>query len=378
MSAATPTSQTMRELLEVAADAMVVVDQDGTILVVNAKLTALFGYEPHELVGHPVELLIPERSRAVHRHHRQGFVHAPGTSPMRDARELRARRRDGSEFPIEISLSSLRTPEGATVLATIRDISSRKRAEERMRRTVSATYKDLREDARVDALTGVANRRRLAEDLATMHARAVRHGHSYCIAIADIDRFKEFNDGAGHVAGDEVLRRVACALARSLRSTDGLYRYGGEEFVALLPEQRADAAVLAARRLCEAVEALAIVHPGGGLLTVSVGVAILSSDVSSASLVEAADAALYRSKGAGGNRVELAPTTPAAGGAASAEEPAFSANGRQRRSAARSSTLLRWHARDRAHEAAGVAIENGRVAAIENGRVREPTPPPSQ
>jgi len=119
----------VRALLESAPDAMVVSDSDGRIVLVNARVKALFGYEPEELIGESVELLVPERSRAAHRAHRESFHGKTEDCAMRVGRELSALRRDGSEFPAEISLSSMRTPAGPTVSASIRDITERKRVE---------------------------------------------------------------------------------------------------------------------------------------------------------------------------------------------------------------------------------------------------------
>jgi PAS domain S-box-containing protein len=119
----------VRGLLECAPDAMVVSDSDGTIVLVNARVKTLFGYEPEELIGQSVELLVPRRSRSAHRRSRNAFGREPDGRAMRVGRELSACRRDGSEFPVEISLSKMRTPAGATVSASIRDITERKRVE---------------------------------------------------------------------------------------------------------------------------------------------------------------------------------------------------------------------------------------------------------
>ena len=120
----------VRGLLECAPDAMVVSDSEGRIVLVNAQVEALFGYEPEELIGKSIELLMPERFRSGHRTRREGFCEQPDGHAMRVGRELVARRRDGSEFPVEISLSSMRTPAGAmTASAAIRDITERKRVE---------------------------------------------------------------------------------------------------------------------------------------------------------------------------------------------------------------------------------------------------------
>ena len=122
----------------------------------------------------------------------------------------------------------------------------------------------LYEDSRRDRLTGLGNRRRQDEDLALLAGRAERYGHGFSVVLFDVDRFKAYNDSAGHPAGDEVLRTVAGALAQQCRSGDTVYRYGGEELLAVLPAQDLEGAAIAAERMRGAVEALAIPHPGLG------------------------------------------------------------------------------------------------------------------
>jgi two-component system chemotaxis response regulator CheY len=171
---------------------------------------------------------------------------------------------------------------------------------------VTAMHRRMHDDARHDVLTGLANRLRLAEDLEVLCGRVTRYGHVYCIALFDIDHFKGYNDGAGHSGGDDVLREVAASLQREVRSGDAVYRYGGEEFLVLLPEQTIESAVLAAERLRRAVEALALPHPAGGVVTVSAGVAGLDDPTCAPTQVfELADQALYRAKAGGRNRVEV-------------------------------------------------------------------------
>jgi diguanylate cyclase (GGDEF)-like protein len=171
---------------------------------------------------------------------------------------------------------------------------------------VTTMHRRMHEDARHDTLTGLANRLRLAEDLEALCGRVARYGHAYCLALFDLDNFKGYNDGAGHAGGDDVLRAVAGALQREIRSGDAVYRYGGEEFLVLLPEQTIESAVLAAERLRAAVEALAIAHPAGGVVTISAGVAGLDDpSCEPAQVFELADQALYRAKADGRNRVEV-------------------------------------------------------------------------
>ncbi len=122
-----------RSLVEMAPDGMVIVDAQGDILLVNAQVERLFGYGREELIGQEVEILVPEGYRGSHRAERGGYAVHPAPRPMGSRPELSARRKDGSEFPVEISLSPLETDEGIVISAAIRDISARKRAEQTLR-----------------------------------------------------------------------------------------------------------------------------------------------------------------------------------------------------------------------------------------------------
>jgi two-component system cell cycle response regulator len=165
-----------------------------------------------------------------------------------------------------------------------------------------------RVDARTDPLTDVPNRLALKEDLEALAARAARYGHRYCAALCDIDEFKAYNDFFGHLPGDEVLRRVAHEVHEALRLGDVCYRYGGEEFLVILPEQSLGEAALGMERVRRAVERLEIPHaPGTGLpfVTISVGLSALSHAPmeSIEDWLRRADAALYAAKASGRNRV---------------------------------------------------------------------------
>ena len=162
--------------------------------------------------------------------------------------------------------------------------------------------------ARIDPLTQVANRLQLDEDIEALESKLSRYGRPAAVAMCDLDGFKRYNDGYGHPAGDDALRRVAQTIRSTLRRADQVYRYGGEEFLTVLHEQPMAAAVAAMERVRAAIEGLTIKHAPGArfpVLTVSVGVASLdpAGGHSVQEAIARADAALYRVKGGGGNGV---------------------------------------------------------------------------
>ena len=162
---------------------------------------------------------------------------------------------------------------------------------------------------RVDPLTGLGNRLRLDTEITAAAARATRYDNHCIIVMLDLDRFKDYNDALGQVAGDAALQSVATAITATVRAVDVVCRFGGEEFVVLMPEQTVEAGARAAERIRRAIEALQLRYPtpsGPQVLTISGGVALLGRGEAydKDGTLRAADAAFYRAKRGGRNRVE--------------------------------------------------------------------------
>jgi protein-histidine pros-kinase len=126
------TNELAKQLLDAAPDPTVIVDQDGTVVFANARVAEVLGYTNEELIGEPVEILLPERARAAHPGHRNSFFANPNARPMGDALELHALRKDGIEIPVEISLSPVVTADGILVSSAIRDVSGQKEVERQL------------------------------------------------------------------------------------------------------------------------------------------------------------------------------------------------------------------------------------------------------
>ena len=158
-----------------------------------------------------------------------------------------------------------------------------------------------------DPLMKIGNRRAMEVDLNFTQAEALRHNQHFSVALIDIDYFKRFNDSYGHQAGDEALKAVANALKSAKRSSDRIYRYGGEEILMLMPKTSEQEALLVGERIRQAIESMALPSEGSpfGLLTTSVGVADSPIDNWS-EMVERADKALYAAKDSGRNKVQKA------------------------------------------------------------------------
>lgn len=171
--------------------------------------------------------------------------------------------------------------------------------------------RELRSSAGIDRLTGVHTKGRLEDDLVALHGRVMRYGHSYCLALFDLDKFTAYNRSLGLEAGDRALGQVGAVLSAAVRSGDAVYRIAGDRFACIFPEQAIEQAFIAVERLRRTVEDLAISHPDNppfAVLTASSGITTLrpGDDRLSGALLEEAELAVNEAKERGGNRTVAA------------------------------------------------------------------------
>ena len=194
------------DLLESAPDGMVIVNADGMIVVVNSQTEILFGYSRQQLIGQPVEILIPARFDPLHVKHRASFLAEPHVRPMGAGLELFGKRRNGTEFPVEISLSPLRTPQGLFVTSAVRDITERKHAEEQIKELNAELGEALRRAERLGA-TG---------ELATNMAHEIENAADTLVRL--LSRLERHPASDPHIK--ELVRKAQEEVNRITRITD--------------------------------------------------------------------------------------------------------------------------------------------------------------
>ena len=284
-----------RILVEQSRDGIVVLDQNGKVYEANRIYAEMLGYSPEEVRQLHVwdwdcqwtqEQLLDRLQR----------VNDTG-----DHFETQHRRKDGTIIDVEISTNGAVMAGQKLVFCVCRDVTDRKRAEEALQQANTR----LEELATTDELTGLANRRRFLEAIGLEMERARRYGSDFALAMIDVDGFKAINDACGHVFGDRVLVEVAKALKDGARATDVVARYGGDEFIVLIPNTGTRKAVSAIERFRRRIAGRVISDGKRSLeVSISAGVSALDSEDRTAGpdiLIRQADEALYAAKHGGGN-----------------------------------------------------------------------------
>jgi len=274
-------------------DAIFGADFDGAIANWNAGAARMFGFSREQVIGQPLSLIYPDLSPQML---------ADGVEAFRAGKEsvelqVSARRKSGDVFPAHLSLFPVKGDHGE-VVGTIGyglDISKQKQLEAK-----------LEELATVDELTGAYNRRYLQTHAPVEVQRAQRFKRPLSFLFLDLDHFKRVNDRFGHPFGDLVLAMFSTVCRRALRPSDVLVRYGGEEFLVMLPEAGLDQALAVAQRLASDVKQTRFsLDPPFQGLTVSIGVSELrQSGDSFEAILERVDRATYRAKQLGRDRIE--------------------------------------------------------------------------
>ena len=294
-----------RMLEEQGTDMIFQLDRDMVRQYVSPACREILGYTSQELTGtKPVGMVHPEDAKRVS----EVFRSVLDGEVDRTAVVNRIRHRDGHWVWVEAQLRASPSAQvgiGPGIIGSLRDVSVRKAAEEQL----EAANRRLADLARIDGLTGLANRRAFDETLARVHHQAVSRGSLLALVMIDVDSFKSFNDCYGHVAGDECLRRVSRAIESVLyHPGDVAARYGGEEFAVVLPDTDEAGAAKVAERIRLAVLGMNIDHEVSsiGRVSISVGVAFLlpeALDAGVETLISQADHALYAAKHKGRNQV---------------------------------------------------------------------------
>jgi diguanylate cyclase (GGDEF)-like protein/PAS domain S-box-containing protein len=281
----------LRQMMELAPVAMAeVMGLPPRIAKVNRDFEQLFGCTDGGALAVPLERFFADPNDAS-----RLLVDTRANAEVHD-RELRLQS-SHHVFWGSVSASALPEEAGAGFVLSFTDIEARKMLEHRL--TVEAS---------TDALTGLPNRRFLFARAEAACEQARRYGRPLSVVIMDLDHFKAVNDNFGHHVGDEVLTRSARVLQMTLRQPDLPARIGGEEFVALLPETTLQQAQEAAERIRQALEDAPLTLEDGRLVAVTAnfGVALYENEADIQAAIDRADAALYRAKQLGRNRVELA------------------------------------------------------------------------
>jgi diguanylate cyclase (GGDEF)-like protein/PAS domain S-box-containing protein len=282
-----------RGIFESARDAIVSVGEDGTVVMANLAAQELLGYGGENLAGMEAIHLFPPRFAE---YWKELSVYASGLGPGNEGRniEIMVLSKSGAEIPVQLTIAEKFVRGQRIRTAILRNITDRKALEE-----------ELRLQSITDTLTELYNRRHFHSLAQNEADRALRTRVPFSVLLMDVDRFKQYNDTFGHDEGDKVLRALGEEIRKNFRTMDTGFRYGGEEFLVLLPDTTSETAIIPAERLRKRFSAIPFLpHPDEEPrnVTLSIGIAEFRPGDSIDDLVRSADRAMYSAKNAGRNR----------------------------------------------------------------------------
>lgn len=293
-----------RALFEQANDAIMILTLNHEIIDVNQRTLEMLGYARWEMIGRSRRDFVPkdEWEETVLR---LGVILSGQNIPKYERRYIR---KDGETIWVEASTSLVVNQEGLPlhIQTVMHDISERKELQEKL----NSLLEEMEMQAKTDPLTGLWNRRAITEHAEGERNRAIRDNEAFSLLMVDLDNLKYINDTYGHLVGDEALNLLSKTLQWWRRSYDWVGRWGGDEFLVVLPQISGADAITVATRLLEKINLTSLEADGNTLdLQASIGVASCHNrrnelvEISLKELVDQADRALYQVKGIGGNRV---------------------------------------------------------------------------
>ncbi len=284
----------VRSILNAVQDAIITTNSEGVIESINPATSKIFGYQPTELIGANISMLIPSSHINLHDEYILNLFKRGEPSSISEPIEQKAQHKNGTQFCIELSINTITLANKKKIIGVIKDITERKKSEQ-----------ELKKLAMTDPLTMLANRNQYNIKLSEAAAVALRYQQPFALMLLDLDKFKPVNDLYGHPMGDLLLQHVAQVLLASCRETDTVARLGGDEFAIILPssQKTLDTEALSKRIISEVSKPVTIEEH-----TIQVGISIGISTFPDHSdnieqLQVQADDALYQAKKNGRNTV---------------------------------------------------------------------------
>ncbi len=275
-------------ILELSVEAVICVDENQKIFLFNHGAEDIFGYSSEEVLGKPIDMLMPEKYRPMHYQHMQNFIRSDESSRhMKRRAEITGLRKNGEQFPAEASISKVYINDKIIVTSILQDITERK-----------LVYEKLAHQANHDSLTSLPNRALLNDRLEHAFERARRDNNKVAVLFLDLNRFKNVNDSYGYSVGDKLLVEVSERLTSRMREEDTIGRLVGDEFLIIMEElNRASDAGVLAQKLADSFTEPFIIEGHELFMSTSIGISVFPDDGEKRSeQISNSDVAMYQAK----------------------------------------------------------------------------------